>query len=248
MPVSEILPIFKMSIGREDLNDTTATWFVDQGSRILDRHSMFPHNKRRWLKTIEAGDYHLTMPNTIRDVLQGYIRRGKYSTILGSTSANARVPMYKATELNINASYGDLTDSSSRGRPTYWGYSHRSLVVPDGGAEELDFPADLADVAADSAVADHISITLAPAADQDYTVEFFCLAYSGKLRAVTDSNMWTERYAQALNLAAQCAWYQTFRNMATAEELRIAAYVHLDGYFNDMVEDEQTGLPAGVEG
>lgn len=248
MPVNEILPIFKMAVGREDLNDTTAIWFVDQGSRILDRFAAFPHNKRRWMQEIEAGDYHLTCPSTIRVITDGFIRRGKNSTILGASSANARVPMQKVEESAINARFTDLSDSSSRGRPLFWSYAHRSLVVPDGGADELDWPADLADVAADSAVSDHVSITLAPAADQDYTVEFFCQAYSSKLAALTDQNQWTENYQQALNLAAQCAWYQTFRNMSTAEELRMAAFVHLEGYHNDMVEDEQTGLPPGVEG
>ena len=247
MTLETLLGLFAAYTGRGDLTKTQNTWFLNQGSRMLDRMGDWPHNRGRHIETLEAGEYHFALPRQVRLVKHAYIKALKGDSITGAYSDGAQWLMKgprKITE--IQQLYPDFTDTSIRSGPIYWGSGWRPLVMPDEGVEALDLPADLADVAADSAVADHLSVIIAPPPDKAYHLIFFVYKYTPDLVADDDTNFWADNFGEALLLAAKAVYQRSLDNYPTADKIRNQVFADVTAYYKDMVEGELGNLPTGV--
>lgn len=242
-----LLGLFTAYTGRSDLTKTQNAWFLNQGSRMLDRLGDWPHNRGRHIETLEAGEYHFSLPRQVRVVKHAYIKALKGDSITGSYNDGAQWLMKGPRPITeIQQLYPDMTDTSIRSGPVYWGDGWRVLVMPDAGVEGLDLPADLADVAADSSVADHLSIVIAPPPDKAYHLIFFVYKYTPDLVADTDTNFWSTNFSEALLLAAKAVYQKSLDNYPTADKIRVQVMADVSAYYRDMVEGELVGLPDGV--
>jgi len=247
MTLETLLGLFAAYTGRGDLTKLQNAWFINQGSRMLDRMGDWPHNRGRHIETLAAGEYHFALPRQVRVVKYAYIKSLKGSTVTGSTvDATQWLLAGPKNITEIQQRYPDMSDTSIRSGPVWWADGWRTLVMPDAGVEDLDLPADLADVAADSAVADHLSLVIAPPPDKAYHLILFVYKYTPDLVADTDTNFWSTNYASALLLAAKSVYQESLDNYPTADKIRVRVFADVSAYYKDMVEGELEGLPTGI--
>lgn len=248
MTLETLRGLFAAYTGRADLQNNDAdVWFLNQGSRMLDRLGDWPHNRGRHIETLVAGEYHFALPRQVRVVKHIHISVPKESTITGSSSSGTKWLLEGPRPIvEIEQMYPDLSDTDIRSGPIYWGDGWRPLVMPDAGAEDLDLPADLADVAGDSAVADHLSVVIAPPPDKAYFLTMHVYKYTPDLVADSDTNFWSTNYAEQLLLGAKCVYQRSLDNYPTADKIRAQVYEDLTAYYKDKVEGELNDLPDGV--
>lgn len=247
MDTQTIIAMFDVYTGRSDLSETAKLWFINEGSMALDRLGHFPHQQARFMQKVEEGDYNITLPYQVRVVKYAYLRVPKGDSITGGTNDGTRKQLEAKSATDIAAMYADLSDSSTYGVPACWAISYRPLTLPNAGVEALDLPADLADAAADSTVADHINLVIAPAPSQTYYLELYVCRYSPLLKSDSDSNWWSTNYGHLLLQAAQAVYQESLLNFVTADKLRAAVQFRIQEYFHDQVEQEQAGVPPVME-
>lgn len=247
LALGTMLELFAAYSGRSDLSRTANTWLINQGGRMLDRLGNWPHNRGRHIVTIAAGEYHFALPRQVRAVKYAYIKALKGTTITGATADGTQWLLGGPKNITeIQQLYPDMTDISIRSGPAIWGDGWRTLIMPDAGVEGLDLPADLADVAADSAVADHVSMVIAPPPDKAYHLILFVYKYTPDLVADADTNFWSIHFARELMLATKAVYQESLDNYPTADKIRGRIEAGLLAYHKDMVEGEFTNLPTGV--
>lgn len=234
MNLAEIKGLILAGTGGLDLNDQSLGVFINEGQKLLDRMSDFPHGQAEIPFVVNRGDYFLIFPERVRIVHDCWLR-------LDTTETGD--PINKRDYIVLRAMYPDPVTDTFFARPRDYAFT-TSIIASLGSpaADQLVMPAADVPLASNDPY-DYKGIVLGPTADATYIVNVLTTSYSRLLVKDDDESFWTKHHPLALFNASMYKIEGFLRNASSSKDYLMAAQQEIGGINFDHVEDEMQGRP-----
>lgn len=207
MNLLEIRAKFRDISGRydlvnDDLSDNGADFFINEGSKYLDRLIETQKSPASFMSIIAAGTWSIQFPHA-RAVKEVWI-----------TTAEGRIQLTKLKLQDMIATYfASLPAEFENGTPEYYSPIISRYIPETISAETLATFASYVGIIT-SEGNDYNAITLSCPVDQNTLVEIYGLFYNRELTSDEDENFWSTTHPMMLIQAAIRQTYVTSGNAA----------------------------------
>jgi len=216
---------FDLVVDTTSYVDNGADFFINAGSRLLDRLYKHPKEVNKIFAEIAAGEWSVTFANcrAVKSVWAG--------------DATERNILEKVGRDDLMISYNVPIASIDRGTPLYYCPAYiRSTDSTD--ADALATYADLVN----ANYHEYNSVILMPPADAAYVIEVQGLFYSDVLSINSDENYWSVVHPDVLIMAAMYKIEVFYRNTEGAKDWMSAIELEARTIDMDIVEEEITDV------
>lgn len=231
MTLSEMRELFVEVTGRKDLEDTSntisANWYIQRGSKYLDKNFPSPFSKAWIKKDLDEDEYSIEL-NYCRAVFQIY----------ATDTDNVR---YLITKKSLRWWKENYDPDGTSGNPEYWAQAVTRLAPEQFDLTAGDYTDEFTYDTDDHLFGDSFEKSLllfSPMADETYTISILGRFDSTPLTEDTDSNFWSNEYPDALVFAAALTMERMYRNREGASAWLDAIQDELKGMEDDIAENE----------
>lgn len=234
MNLAEIKGMVLSGTGGLNLDDQTLSVFINEGQKVLDRMSDFPHAQAEIPFVVNRGDYFLIFPTRVRIVHDCWLR---------VATTDKGDPINKRDYIILRAMYPNPEVEEFFGTPRDYAFT-TSIIASLGSpaVDQLSMPAQDVPLASNDPY-DYKGIVLGPTPDATYLVNVLATAYSKPLVGDGDESFWSKHHPLALFNAAMYKIEGFLRNANSATTYLTAAQQEITGINFDHVEDEMQDRP-----
>jgi len=238
MNLLEVRQQFRTISGRYDLvnsdgSDNGADFYINEGSRYLDRLEYVPKSPGYYYYKLLSGHYVVTIPSC-RAVQEAWVG-----------NSTSRWQLEKKSFQWLREEYAQVFLQSDTGNPLYYApINTRNIPAPDElGGDDVDIMGAMMDVVSTNNLL-YNGIIVLPRTSSDIYVEVGGLFYQKELVNDDDENYWTQLSPFLLIQSAMLIIEMSNRNrqgVADAEDniRRIISRIGMDSVEEDIAEYDQ---------
>lgn len=227
MNLSDLRDQLGILSGRLDLteeNPDLADFFINEGSRFLDRNSTIQKSYGTFYGYVSSGGWYLEVPSS----------RGIKKVYVANTEGRYEAKKITLEEMLIYLMSERVANLTS-GSPYYY-CPAVTRNIPEGATLPTNIT-DYIDVLTTTGQ-NYNAILLSPPADGQYLISIEGLFYSKTLTAETDENFWSVNHPSLLLQSALREIEVFNRNSAGVKDWESAIMTILDGINKDLIEEE----------